>query len=79
MKQNIYTTKILDIILPEGVICEEKKTNAQIEEQKENMDPSALVEVNIQTLNLEKLDHIFIVMEKGKTDLEILMRNKPKI
>jgi serine/threonine protein kinase len=47
---NIFTTKLLDLIIPEGVI-------------------------NKDDFDLSKLDHIFLVLEKGEKDLSSLFKN----
>ena len=51
-EQNIFTTTLLDIVMPEGVIDNEKSL-----------------------YDLNKLDHIFLVMELGERDLSSLLRN----
>ena len=59
MKDNVFSNKLLDIIIPEGVVNEKQQANyvnGKIEKK--------------EVLKLEKLTHIFLVLEKSDRDLK---------
>jgi len=80
MQPNIFTTQIYDIIIPSDVIVPKDSSQYEDQEQCEIMKESVnftnkcdnQVEPNT-TFNLEKLTHLFIVMELGETDLDDLL------
>ena len=81
MESNIYTTKIYDIIVSEEAIVTQDsvtetngddfikicmKTNNNGQDQESTY------------VNLQKLTHLFIVMELGETDFKNLISNSPR-
>jgi serine/threonine protein kinase len=70
MEDNIFTTKIYDIILPKGVVCKDleptrMKTSEISSEKKGGSTEKEEIDV---TINFKNLTYIFIVMEYVDTD-----------
>jgi hypothetical protein len=61
--QSNYTTQILDIILPLGVNTVNSQYGVETEESENKSQPA----------NLDKLTHIFIVMEKCDMNVSKMM------
>ena len=59
---NIFTTKLLDVILPPGV--QQPSIDQEVEEAKEGED----------VYDLKKLTHLFLVMELGEASIDQLIR-----
>jgi hypothetical protein len=93
MDHNLYTTKILDVILPEDAMEVESEDNIinNLIKDEENKSPTQLNEKeNINQnqcknyddkiiIDYKKMNHIFIVMDIGETDFKKLMETKPPI
>jgi hypothetical protein len=92
IESNLFTTKIVDVILPKGVLVSNFENPTMIskpeasEESKEGSDstltntPNENSESNCDfKINYSKLDHIFVVMEAGETDFKKLMETQPPI
>ena len=89
MDSNMYITKIYDVIVPDEAIVEEdsslstedhdddtlKVVHGSKDEtegsDEENEEESSVV-------NLKKLTHLFIVMEKCQSDFKNMLENTPK-
>ena len=69
MEDNIFTTKLYDVILPQGVICQDSndlsKQATGDSKIVTNEEAEGLEDV---TINFKNLTHIFIVMEYVDTD-----------
>jgi mitogen-activated protein kinase 1/3 len=91
MEDNIFTTKLYDIILPKGVVCkdleatQESSENHTLEFKKKKSDVTNPVakpeeldsEVDV-TINFKNLTYIFIVMEYVDTDFQKLLNAIPQ-
>ena len=90
IESNLFTTKIVDVILPKGVLVSNFENPTMIsmpecsEESKEGSDSTLTNTPNEKSesdfkIDYSKLDHIFVVMEAGETDFKKLMETQPPI
>ena len=68
MKDNIFTNKLLEIILPPDVVKPKQSIN-QITGKAEK----------IESLHLHNMTHVFLILEKSDRDLKSLMELRPNI
>lgn len=81
LPDNLYTTKILDVIMPYGIIDKsfsDNSTMATKKDVKEEESKRDKKKIDLG-INLNNLDHIFIVMDLGETDFKKLMEIEPAI
>ena len=68
MNDNVFTNKLLEVILPPDVVKPKQSIN-QIKGKA----------VKFESLNLHNMTHVFLILEKSDRDLKSLMELKPNI
>jgi hypothetical protein len=68
MEDNIFTTKLYDVILPKGVIVDESDISKQRTGVNAPSNTNDEKDIEDVTINFKHLTHIFIVMEFVDTD-----------
>ena len=77
MPNNIFTTKILDVIINEGVMVELPVATMNGKYSGINKNPT-IGQENSYAVNLSQLTHLFIVMEYLPIDMKNLLTSVPK-
>lgn len=75
IKDNMFTSKLIDIILPQGVIFTDEEEAKRIEKTDDQYDNKEKLQFKI---NFSAMTHLFIVMEVVQTDFEKLMDAIPQ-
>lgn len=71
LKNNVFTTKIIDILLPIQAYDQTTVTQSGVESDEQTPEN--------QEINLNCLTHIFIVMEYVESDVKKLLERKPRV
>lgn len=69
-EDNIFTSKLIEIILPPGVVSDESESKRDENDAKTNED---------EGINLKKMTHVFLILEKSDGDLRQMLIMDPQL
>ena len=82
MEDNIFTTKIFEIIMPDGAITEEdpelQRQSTSADGKIKNRQEADCTSDSELTINFKNLKFLFVVMEYVESDFQKLMNSVPQ-
>ena len=74
---NLFTTKLIDVILPEGVMVYNQDSKAKEEQKSAGKGDDSPSNIHDAVVDVGKFSHLFMVIELHQSDMKKLLTSQP--